>query len=499
MTGIAQNTAHGVAWVFGGGIAKAVIQFIPIAILTRLLSPQEFGVFTIVIVVVYIAELLAFGGVGPSLVRAKTLTPKMIGAAIWIALGVGISSALVIVALSGVIADTLNMPALRWPLVAAAVGFPINAFSVIGARLQQRALKQAFQVGADITSYAFGYYAIGLTLAFQGFGVWALVAAFLSQSVARALMHSFRVRDALTLATDTPALVAMARTSLPLMAAHLIAELQLNLDKFILGYATSAAPLGLYGRASDLSLRVTKLFDEIVQRVIFPAFSRNQQPHSATDEPAATHLVDILTLCLIVVGALAIILHIFSTEIITFAFGMEFAPAATPFSYLALAIVPIILTRVLAAFMHAGGRFAASSKLEGLSLLFYIAASITGAYLGGITGVALGILCASFIKLMIYWTAVTALGPTKIATHAIELTAAFPLLGLTYLSAKICEQYLPKFGNIAVDLAANLSIPLGVICLVSLILPSVFLRPIRWVIRQYAPDNTSVVAGWLTR
>lgn len=58
----------------GVDVRGAALQFGVSIVLARLLTPTDFGTVTLVAVVVGIANMLAFLGVGPALVRRRTLT-----------------------------------------------------------------------------------------------------------------------------------------------------------------------------------------------------------------------------------------------------------------------------------------------------------------------------------------------------------------------------------------------------------------------------------------
>jgi len=74
-------SVSGGAWRAASTFGGAALQFAVSIVLARLLTPADFGTVTLVAVVVGIANMLAFLGVGPALVRRKTLTPDYVATA----------------------------------------------------------------------------------------------------------------------------------------------------------------------------------------------------------------------------------------------------------------------------------------------------------------------------------------------------------------------------------------------------------------------------------
>ncbi|MFC5739255.1 oligosaccharide flippase family protein [Sinirhodobacter huangdaonensis] len=461
MSGLAQRAAHGAAWVALGNVVKALVQFIPIAALTRIIAPDAFGVFTIVMVVIYVAELISFGGVGPSIVQHRVLKPVTVGAAIWIAAGVSVIVAVVIIASRGAFADFMHMPGLAAPLLFVALGFPVNGLSVVGARLLQRDINVRLLTLIDIGSYIVGYYLVGIPMAWLGYGIWSLVAAFLTQSVLRAASLAFSVRRELTLITDRPSLIEMARSSLPLMSANLLLELQFNLDRLIVGRVLGASPVGFYGRASDLIVRGNRLFDQILTRVFFPAFSRKQD-----DKERLRELLPLISAAMLLLMApFSLFMFGFAPEIIRIAFGPGWSQAETPFALLSLMLTFTVIARLQMMLIQGMG-------LYGLALWIELGAAVvvfTGAMLGsrqGLAGVAVAMLVAFLSKAVVTQVVTARLLQIPMRALAKALAQALPMIVIAAVALWGAEQlaalFAPPVARVAVGLAVFLAICVAV-------------------------------------
>ncbi len=92
---------------------RLVLQIAATLILARFLTPAEFGVFTIGLVVVYIADTLRDFGVATFIVQEKELTPNVVSTAYGISLVLGVASAAVIVLASVPLARFYHSPGVR--------------------------------------------------------------------------------------------------------------------------------------------------------------------------------------------------------------------------------------------------------------------------------------------------------------------------------------------------------------------------------------------------
>lgn len=457
MSSLAQRAARGAVWVALGNLVKALVQFIPIAILTRLIAPDEFGIFTIVMVVVYIAELISFGGVGPSIVQHKVLRPATVGAAIWIAAGASVLVSALIIASRGAFADFMHMPDLATPLLFVAIGFPINGLSVVGARLLQREINVRLLTLVDIGSYIVGYYLVGIPLASLGHGVWALVAAFLTQSVLRAACLALSVRRDLTLRTDGPALADMARSSLPLMSANLLLELQFNLDRLVVGRVLGATTVGFYGRASDLIVRGNRLFDQILTRVFFPAFSRKQD-----DKDRLRDLLPLITAAmLLLMVPFSLFMFGFAPEIIRIAFGPGWSQANTPFALLSLMLIFTVIARLQMMVIQGMGLYSLALWIElGATIMAFSGAIIGSRY--SLAGVASAMVFVFILKTVVTQLVTAKLLQIPMSTLGKALAQVLPMIVIALVALWGAQRAVGPFDGAVTRTAIGLAVFLAI-------------------------------------
>ena len=75
------RTQAGLKWSYLVVIVQALLSLLVLAILSRLLSPVDFGRIGIALIFVALAETISRMGIGPALVQRSNLTPRHIEAA----------------------------------------------------------------------------------------------------------------------------------------------------------------------------------------------------------------------------------------------------------------------------------------------------------------------------------------------------------------------------------------------------------------------------------
>jgi O-antigen/teichoic acid export membrane protein len=185
--GLTNRALGGMLWTFSGTGVQAVVQLLSLMALGRLLTPAEFGLMGAAAVVIAFSQIISQVGVGPAIVQRHELELKHIRAAFTISGGLGIVLGAVVWLAAPAIAAFYRMPAVEPVIRAIALLFPIDGLNTVGESLLMRQLRFRLYVALDVASYILGYACVGVLLAWQGYGVWALVAANLGQVPLRTL------------------------------------------------------------------------------------------------------------------------------------------------------------------------------------------------------------------------------------------------------------------------------------------------------------------------
>jgi len=122
---------------------------------------------------------------------------------------------------------------------------------------------------ASVGSYVFGYACIGITLAWLGYGVWALVGATLGQSFLNSVL--------LLILSPIPFSPCLARREMRELLffgggftlAHFLNYSANQGDYFVVGRMMGPGALGVYSRAYQLMMMPAKYFGQVLTVVLF--------------------------------------------------------------------------------------------------------------------------------------------------------------------------------------------------------------------------------------
>lgn len=168
-------------------LSAQLISWVVTLVVLRTLTPTDYGLMAIVMVVISIVGGISEFGIGASLVQApnldRTAIARIAGALVLFNLGGGLAVA----ASAPWLAEWFGGPDLVWLIRIAALQFVISAIEIVPQSLLQRELDFARVARIEIAG-AFLTSLGTLALALAGFGVWALVLGWLVGGALRAML-----------------------------------------------------------------------------------------------------------------------------------------------------------------------------------------------------------------------------------------------------------------------------------------------------------------------
>jgi O-antigen/teichoic acid export membrane protein len=386
----------GMGWVAWGSGAIAVLKLVVLILLTRLLTPADFGLVSAALIVVSISLNFSQLGLGPAIVQRSALEPRHLITAFVASTTLGILLASAVWGAAPLIAQFFRMDHLVPVVRALGLLFPIAGVGTVPESILQRELRFRLLANRDVLAYAVGYIAVGVVLALLGWGVWALVAAQLTQGVIstvislRAAPRFLRARPTWSSFFELMEYgVGQSAARLGLIAAN-------QADNLVVGRWLGAVPLGEYSRAFQLVAVPATLLGDVVDKVLFPMMARvqNDSRRLATAYLEGTALLALVTLPAGV--AAAVLAH----DLVAVAFGSRWSGIVAPFQVLVLGTTFRTCHRVSDSLSRATGKVYRRAWRQGL----YAGLVFLGALIGqfwGLTGVAVGVLCAFSVNYLL--------------------------------------------------------------------------------------------------
>ena len=325
------RAVNGAAWVFGGKIVARLLTVGRWVVLARLLAPEDFGLFGIVMLAIATLDTFSQTGFDAALIQRKEDTAPFLDTAwtVKVVRGFFIAALLFAVApaVGWIFADYRAVPLLRVMCVAVA----IDGLANVGVIYFRKDLQFHKQVIYDLVG-ALVALVVGVVLAYRLRTVWAMVWAGLASSVAQSaasyLMHPYRPK----LRFDRARATEMFSYGRWVLGASVLILLLRNGDNAFVGKVLGAAALGIYQMAYRISNLATTEITYTVSAVAMPAYSQMQG-----DVPRLRRwYIKVLSGCLLLATPLAAGTAAVAPMLVAVVFGPQWLPALAPVQILCI-------------------------------------------------------------------------------------------------------------------------------------------------------------------
>lgn len=270
-----QSILSGTRWIAARNVGSYIVRFGIIIVLARLLSPQDFGLLAMALAVTQVLEIFRALGTQTAIIQKKVLSQELLSSVFFLSCCVGILLS-TIVALGG--------PAVAWLYGEARVShvikvlgltFAISSFGLVHVALLNRAKRfnQLAIIGwaATVTNGM-----VAISLAFAGWGVWALVAGNIIGALTTTSVAWWFSRWRPSVIYHWSEIRKVARFSSYLVANSLYEYFTRNISIFIIGRFLGAASLGYFTLVSRLFQNTLELIMGTLRTVLFPTLSNIQ-------------------------------------------------------------------------------------------------------------------------------------------------------------------------------------------------------------------------------
>jgi O-antigen/teichoic acid export membrane protein len=340
---ITSTAVRGMQWTTAATVLTAVMQIGYTAIMARLLPPAAFGLVAMTGVVLRFGSYFAEMGLGHALVQRLHIEPADVRATFTASLGLGLAVA-GLAWLGAPLAVFFLKNEAVLPLVRVqALGFILVGLGATATSLLRRDMRFESLAKVEVAAYVLGYGGVGITLAWQGAGVWSLVIASLAQQFFAALFNYLVVRHSLHFIFERAPYARLLSYGGRTSVVGFLEFINGNLDTLLIGRLLGSALLGIYNRAYMLLYLPMYFLTNSLARVAFPAFSKIQDnlPQVRALYLAGSTLIATLVLPLCAGVAVA------APELVAVLLGPRWQASVPILRVLCLAI-PLSMTTLLA-------------------------------------------------------------------------------------------------------------------------------------------------------
>ncbi|HEV2115392.1 MAG TPA: oligosaccharide flippase family protein, partial [Terriglobales bacterium] len=352
-------------WSYLGSLTLGVLQIASTSIMARLLTPTDFGIMAVVLVLSRAMGYFAQFGVARALVQKHTVDDDDIRVAWTMALTCGLVSTLTMYAGASWFARFFQQETATSVIRLFAFNFLLQAIALTPAALLRRRLRIKRLAIIEAAAFVIGQFALGVPAACLGAGYWAIVLAMVGQSLVLALASFAAAPHSLRLSFDLSRYSSLLFFGGKASGVSVIEYLSASADTFILGKLVSSTSLGLYNRAYMLIFLPLQYLSNGLQKVLYPALAREQKDGVRLQELvlAATSIFSAVVIPLGTGAALS------ARSIVLSVLGSQWNDAVPVFQWLCLAAVFNCLSHIPALMTEAVGKFSAKACAQSAVLL----------------------------------------------------------------------------------------------------------------------------------
>lgn len=271
------QAVSGVKWSGISMGAVTTLQFVTLAVLAHLLSPSDFGLMGMIMVVIGLAQAFADMGLSNAVIQRQGVEEDHLSSFFWINVFTGILLFICILLFRPVAILYFKQPLLSAYLLFAAFIFLITPVGQIFTTLLRKELKFKALSKIEIVSMAvYAVTAIGFALA--KFGVLSLIFGQLARSLVTVIILFFIFRKIWLPRFHFSIIEIKSYLSFGAfqMGERIVNYLSANIDYIIIGRFLGPAALGFYTLAYQIVIFPLTKINPIITRVTFPAFSKIQ-------------------------------------------------------------------------------------------------------------------------------------------------------------------------------------------------------------------------------
>ena len=262
-------------WATINQIAKMLIQFAGIAMLSRLLSVSDFGVLAMAQLFTFFAALLQDMGTSAAIIQRKEINQELVSTVFWQNAIVGLALLMIMAAISPVAAILLHEPRLQSVLLVLSFVFPLNSSSTMQQAILQREGRLRDIARIEITTALLGLGA-GVAAAIAGMGVFSLVIQQLVAASLRTLQLWLSTHWFPRFEWSKEEFKRTWGFTSHLLAFSTINYFARNADNMLIGRFLGAMDLAIYSMAYRLLITPVQAVGAVTSRVLLPIYSQMQ-------------------------------------------------------------------------------------------------------------------------------------------------------------------------------------------------------------------------------
>lgn len=370
-------------WGLLNRFLPSLLSIVATMIMARFLTPEDFGAIGVVSIVFFVARTLIDSGFGGSLINEKDIKDIDYSTVSVFNLVMGLGLYGLIIVFSGIIEDYFGILNLRYVVILLGLTLVISPFGLVPNTILQKNLRFSDLCKISVISIILAN-VISLVMAFYGFGVYALVANQVLQSLFSVILLFAYSHYRFSFHFSYNSLRKLFSFGFFTALSSMVDEIYENLLTSLTGKYLNVQQAGYLSQSKRLEEAFSISLTSAISTVSFPILSKIKDNENAFMKECES----IYRIILLISVPLLVIIAIFSKEVIFIMLGSQWIEASFYLKVLSVAGIFMVMETLIRIFIKSHG--------DAPALFYYTV-------LKRVIGICLIILCMLISRdLMIY-------------------------------------------------------------------------------------------------
>lgn len=265
----------GISWSFAEKLLTDLVSTVITIVLSRILMPEDYGLVALVTIFITISSIFVTTGLGTALVRDKNATEEQMATIFYLNVILGIVIYLVLFLCAPLIAGYRGNRELVALVRVLGLKIPISSvYNIQHAHVKKKMEFKLFFWSSFIGTVMSGV--VGITMAYMGFGAWALVWSTLTDNIMDSIVLFFTTKWFPKPMLKIKECRSMIDFGFKVLVKEFINRVYAQLRGLIIGLKYSSADLAYNTKGQKFPSMFIEIVNTTVIRVMLPALSEIQ-------------------------------------------------------------------------------------------------------------------------------------------------------------------------------------------------------------------------------
>lgn len=275
MSSIKNQSLKGSFWSLFDSLCTQGFSFFIGVILTRLLTPADYGTIGVTTIFIVLANVFVDCGFGNALIRKKDRSQEDLSTAFFYNFSVSIGVYIIIFLIAPFVASFFRMPVLVKLLRVLGLCVIFQSFSIVQTAILIANFRlKTIAIVNICTLIPMG--CLGVFIAYKGMGVWTLVIQQVGNALLRSMWLWFLSKWKPSFVFSKESFHYLFNFGWKLLGANFIGSFFNEIYSFFIGRFLGSSELGLYTKAKQLSEYPRSIINSVINKVVLPVMVETQ-------------------------------------------------------------------------------------------------------------------------------------------------------------------------------------------------------------------------------